>query len=101
MAVEPRTRWPDERIDDLKQQVEMLIPVVKTVSVLEERMIGLTREMRLNTTATEKVSHQLEEAQIEPFKQGRLLRQQVLVAVIAALVGGGLAAIAAVVSAHA
>jgi hypothetical protein len=84
-------RWTDDGLDDLARRIYAMEPTVVTVAVLEERMNSLSRELRANAKSQERVSEQLGELSLEPLKRGQALRGALVVAVAAAVVGGGLA----------
>ncbi len=81
-------RWSDDRLDELGRKVGRLDEVVTDVAVLKSEFKNLARELHRNTDATEHVAEQLEQAKIEPLTRGRALRNQIVIAVIGAIIAG-------------
>lgn len=99
-------RWTDDRIDELNGRVRRIEPVISEVAVLKTEMKNLSHELRANTEATqranqvaEQVSHQLEQAKIEPLQRGRKFWGQVTIAIAGAVVAGGFAVFGALIAA--
>lgn len=98
MAISPLSRWNDDRLDDLNGRVRDMEPTARTVAVLEQQMSSLSAELRTNTKGQERIAKQFEQAQLEPLTRARSFRQQLTIAVVAALAGGGLAVFGALVA---
>jgi hypothetical protein len=96
----PFPRWNDDRLDELAKRVARLDDVVTEVAVLKTEMRNLTRAVDANTRATGNVSKQFEQAQIEPFQRGRNFRNQLVLVIMGALAGGGVALGLAAVAGH-
>jgi hypothetical protein len=100
-------RWTDDRLDGLERRVDSVVPVVTDVAVIKNELKTLGRDMRANTLATERateasqqVSKQLEQAKLEPLQRARNLRTQLLIGVLCAMAGGGMAILGALVVSH-
>jgi hypothetical protein len=79
----------------------MITPVVTEVAVLKSEMHNLTRAVTQNTRSQDALGKQIEASNIEPLKRGRTFRDQLYVALAAALIGGTLAVLGTVLgSAH-
>jgi hypothetical protein len=91
-------RWNDDRMDDLKRQVDGMAPTVQSVAVLRAEMATLTRDLEANSRGQEKIAQQLEQAQLEPLTRSRNLRSQALIAITAAVIGGGIAVLGALLA---
>lgn len=92
------SRWTDDRLDDLAHRVNAMQSPMATVAVLEERMESLSRELRIHSQTQERISRQLGDLSLEPFKRGQAFRQALVVALCAALGGGSLAVLATFLS---
>lgn len=97
-------QWTDERLADrfaeLERRVTSVEPTVRDVIQMRAEMQSLVDGLRRNTRAQETTAKQLEGLTLEPLTRGRDFRSQLFVAVLAALVGGGLAVLA-VLAGHA
>jgi hypothetical protein len=98
VTISPLSRWNDDRLDDLNGRVRDMEPTARTVAVLEQRMQSLSAQLRENTKGQERIAKQFEQAQLEPLTRARSFRQQLTIAVIAALAGGGLAVFGALIA---
>jgi hypothetical protein len=93
-----RSRWNDDRIDDLSQQVRAVAPLVADVAVLKVELGSLSRELRANTKATQEVAQQLEKTQTEPLTRARNFRSQIAIALVAAVVSGAFVIVGVLIS---
>ncbi len=91
-------RWSDDRLDDLSRRVQLVEPVVSDVAVLKSEFRTLTKAVRDNTDATRVVAEALEKTRLEPLTRARSLRNALVVAIVASLVGGGIAILGAAIS---
>jgi hypothetical protein len=94
----PFPRWNDDRLDRLQNQVDGMSSTVNSVAVLREQMITLTKDLEKNSKVQEKITEQLEQAQLEPLTRARNIRSQAVIAVTAAVVGGGIAVLGALLA---
>lgn len=91
MSVSPLHRWNDDRLDDLQRRVASMEPTVGSVGELRVEMRGLARDLETTSKGVERLSGQLEAAQREPVTRMRNFRSQAIIAISAAVVGGGMA----------
>lgn len=97
MSVSPLHRWSDDRIDDLARRVAAIEPSVGSIGELRVEMRGLQRGLEAATKGLERFSEQFEKAQEEPLNRIRTFRSQAVVAIGAAIVGGGMAIFGALI----
>ena len=96
----PLESWNDQRLDGLERRVDRVEPVTTEVAVIKAEMRNLSRELKHNTLAVEQVGEQLEKAQLEPLTRSKNMRSQMVIAISAAVTGGGLAILGGFLASH-
>jgi hypothetical protein len=88
-----RSRWNDDRLDDLQRQVERMIPVVDKVGVLDERMETLSSDLRTHGRSVEGLRKDLAAAVGKPIEEAQARAAAIRVGIISAIAGGTVTAI--------
>ena len=94
----PSETWPDARLDELARKFGRMDEVVTDVAVLKTELRNVIRELRANTSATQEVADQLEQARTEPITRKVNFWNALVIAVFTACVAGGIGVLSAVIA---
>lgn len=86
-------RWNDGRLDDLKQTVDRMIPVVDRVGVLDEGMKALGRDLRATSGHVEALRGDLKDALEKPVEEAKARASALKIGIICAFTGGAVTGI--------
>jgi hypothetical protein len=87
-----RSRWSDDRLDDLQRQIERMIPVVDQVGVLGERMESLSGELKTHGKSVDGLRKDIADIVGKPIEEARQRAAAVRVGIISAVTGAVLTA---------
>lgn len=93
----PFPRWNDDRLDELARKVDRMDRNMERVIRLDEKMGATVEEMKEYRKQMKAVTEQLEQAVTEPGRKAQEMQSRVFIAIIAAVSGGVVTVIAALI----